>query len=188
MLLLLATGLQVPDNQTVMEKTKSSIISGITPKIEEKILFKADIQEEEVLPMMMMMRMRDHHCGKPSIRLVGRQPARRQPLDPQHIGHLAHQNHLRDFTPGNNCYMGFMQQQQYMQCIWEQVSQSTGLVGLEVKVMNPSKPGKYRGHNNLKKFNEWLSHLLLQSNFSVIPFSSFLLLDILIHFSFLLMG
>ena len=49
MLLLLATELQVPDNQTVMERTKSSIISGMNPMMKEKILLKADTQEEEVL-------------------------------------------------------------------------------------------------------------------------------------------
>ena len=47
--LLLETGLQVPDNQTVMERTKLSIFSGMNLKMEEKILLKADIQEEEVL-------------------------------------------------------------------------------------------------------------------------------------------
>ena len=47
-----------------------------------------------------------------------------------------------------------------MQCIWKQVSQLTGLVGLEVKVMNLPKPGKYRGQDDLEKFDKWLSHLL----------------------------
>ena len=47
--LLLATELQVPDNQTVMERTKSSIISGINPMIKEKTLLEVDTQEEEVL-------------------------------------------------------------------------------------------------------------------------------------------
>ena len=73
--LLLATGLQVPDNQTVMEKMKSSIISGMNPRMEEKILLEADTQEEEVLqeealqmgvpPMMTMTMkvMRDHYHG-----------------------------------------------------------------------------------------------------------------------------
>ena len=44
-LLLLATELQVPDNQTVMERTKSSIISGMNPTMKEKILLEADTQE-----------------------------------------------------------------------------------------------------------------------------------------------
>ena len=47
--LLLATELQVPDNQTVMERMKSSIISGMNPTMKKKILLEADIQEEEVL-------------------------------------------------------------------------------------------------------------------------------------------
>ena len=47
--LLLATELQVPDNQTVMERTKLSIISGMNPTMKEKILLEADTQEEEVL-------------------------------------------------------------------------------------------------------------------------------------------
>ena len=46
--LLLATELQFPNNQTVMERTKSSIISGMNPKMEKKILLEADTQEEEV--------------------------------------------------------------------------------------------------------------------------------------------
>ena len=48
-LLLLAIELQVPDNQTVMERTKLSIISGMNSKMEEKILPEVDTQEEEVL-------------------------------------------------------------------------------------------------------------------------------------------
>ena len=47
--LLLATELQVPYNQTVMERMKSSIISGINPMMKEKTLLEADTQEEEVL-------------------------------------------------------------------------------------------------------------------------------------------
>ena len=47
--LLLATELQVPDNQTVMERTKLSIISGMNPMMKKKILLEVDIQEEEVL-------------------------------------------------------------------------------------------------------------------------------------------
>ena len=47
--LLLATELQVPYNQTVMERMKSSIISGINPTMKEKTLLEADTQEEEVL-------------------------------------------------------------------------------------------------------------------------------------------
>ena len=49
MLLLLATELQVPDNQTVMERMKSSIISGMNPMMKEKILLKVDTQEGKVL-------------------------------------------------------------------------------------------------------------------------------------------
>ena len=72
MLLLLETELQVPDNQTVMERMKSFIISGINPTMKEKTLLKADTQEEEVLQgevlltMMMTMTMkmmRDHYHG-----------------------------------------------------------------------------------------------------------------------------
>ena len=48
-LLLLAIELQVPDHQTVMERTKLSIISGMNSKMEEKILPEVDTQEEEVL-------------------------------------------------------------------------------------------------------------------------------------------
>ncbi|KAF8128378.1 hypothetical protein EV363DRAFT_1400560 [Boletus edulis] len=51
-------------------------------------------------------------------------------------------------------------QQQYAQRIWEQVGQATSSVGPEVKAMNPPKPRKYGGQNDLEKFNEWLSHLL----------------------------
>ena len=47
--LLLATELQVPYNQTVMERMKLSIISGINPMMKEKTLLEADTQEEEVL-------------------------------------------------------------------------------------------------------------------------------------------
>ena len=61
---------------TEMERMKSPIISGMNPKMEEKILLKVDIQEEEVLQgetlqigalltmMMTMMKMtRDHYHG-----------------------------------------------------------------------------------------------------------------------------
>ena len=51
-------------------------------------------------------------------------------------------------------------QQQYAQCIQEQVGQPTDLVGLEVKVMNLPKPREYGGQDDLEKFNKWLSHLL----------------------------
>ena len=51
--------------------------------------------------------------------------------------------------------MGSMQQR-YAQRIWEQVGQLTGPVGPEVKVMNPPKPGKYKGQDDLENFNEWL--------------------------------
>ena len=51
-------------------------------------------------------------------------------------------------------------QQRYVQHIWEQVGQPTGPVGPEVKAMNPPKPGKYGGQDDLEKFDEWLSHLL----------------------------
>ena len=83
--LLLATELQVPYNQTVMERTKLTIISGINPMMKEKTLLEADTQEEEVLQgealqtgvlltimmtmtmnrmMMMTMKMtRDHYRG-----------------------------------------------------------------------------------------------------------------------------
>ena len=95
--LLLATELQVPDNQTVMERTKSFIISGMNPKMEEKILLEVDTQKEEVLQgealqmgilltmitmmtmnqmMMTTMKMtRDHYCGNlPSDLLVDHLP------------------------------------------------------------------------------------------------------------------
>ena len=96
---------------------------------------------------------------QPPIRPAGGPPAGRQPAGPQPVGHLACQNYLRGFTPSNNRYMGFMQQR-YAQRIWEQVGQPTGPVGLEVKAMNPPKPRKYRGQDDLEKFDEWLSHLL----------------------------
>ena len=51
-------------------------------------------------------------------------------------------------------------QQRHAQCIWEQVGQLTGPVGPEVKVMNPPKPRKYGGQDDLAKFDKWLSHLL----------------------------
>ena len=89
----------------------------------------------------------------------GRPPARRQPTGPQPVDHLSCQNYLRDFTPGNNYYMGSMQQW-YAQHIWEQVGQLTGPVGLEVKAMNLPKPGKHGGQDDVEKFNKWLSHLL----------------------------
>ena len=95
--LLLATEFQVPDNQTVMERTKLSIISGMNSKMEEKILLEADTKEEEVLQgealqtgvLLMMMTtmttnrmmtttmkmMRDHYCGNlPSDLLVDHLP------------------------------------------------------------------------------------------------------------------
>ena len=42
---------------------------------------------------------------QPPIRPAGGPPARRQP-----VGHPAHRNYLRGFTPENNHYMGSMQQ------------------------------------------------------------------------------
>ena len=97
MLLLLATELQVPDNQTVMKRMKLSIISGMNPTMKEKILLKGDTQEEEVLQgealqtgvllmmmtttttnrmMTMMMKMtRDHYHGNlPSDPLLDHPP------------------------------------------------------------------------------------------------------------------
>ena len=47
--LLLAIELQVPDNQTVMERMKLSTISGKNPTMKEKTLLKANTQKKEVL-------------------------------------------------------------------------------------------------------------------------------------------
>ncbi|KIK24177.1 hypothetical protein PISMIDRAFT_99065 [Pisolithus microcarpus 441] len=51
-------------------------------------------------------------------------------------------------------------QNRYAQHIWEQVSLPTGQVGPEVKAMNPPKPGKYGGQDDLDKFNDWLGQIL----------------------------
>ncbi|KAI5994626.1 hypothetical protein F5J12DRAFT_785807 [Pisolithus orientalis] len=44
--------------------------------------------------------------------------------------------------------------------IWEQVGHPTGQLGPEVKAMGVPKPGKYKGQDNLKEFDNWLGQLL----------------------------
>ena len=51
-------------------------------------------------------------------------------------------------------------QEWYVRWIDEQVRQPTGPLGPEIKVMNPLKPSKYEGQDDLKKFNDWVSQLL----------------------------
>ena len=53
---------------------------------------------------------------QPPIRPTAGPSTRRQPAGPQPVGHPARRNYLRGFTPGNNRYMGSMQQQ-YVQHI-----------------------------------------------------------------------
>ena len=49
----------------------------------------------------------------------------------------------------------------YSQCIDEQVGEEPdGPLGTEVKAMNPPKPEKYTGEDDINKFNEWLVQLL----------------------------
>ncbi|KIO00643.1 hypothetical protein M404DRAFT_29338 [Pisolithus tinctorius Marx 270] len=48
----------------------------------------------------------------------------------------------------------------YAQRIWEQVGQPTGQLGPEVKAMGVPKPGKYKGQDDLKEFDNWLGQLL----------------------------
>ncbi|KAF8443732.1 hypothetical protein L210DRAFT_861846 [Boletus edulis BED1] len=57
----------------------------------------------------------DDEDGEPllwqiSARPVGGRSANRQSMGPQQTGHQAQQNYLRGFTPGNDHYMGTMQQ------------------------------------------------------------------------------
>ena len=49
----------------------------------------------------------------------------------------------------------------YSQCIDEQVGEEPdGPLGPEVKAMNPPKPEKYAGEDNIDKFDKWLVQLL----------------------------
>ena len=49
----------------------------------------------------------------------------------------------------------------YSQRIDEQVGEEPdGPLGPEVKAMNPPKPDKYTGEDDIDKFNKWLVHLL----------------------------
>ena len=50
----------------------------------------------------------------------------------------------------------------YSQCIDEQVGEEPdGPLGPEVKAMNPPKPKKYAGEDDIDKFDEWLVQLLV---------------------------
>ena len=51
-------------------------------------------------------------------------------------------------------------QEWYVRWIDEQVRQPTGPLGPEIKVMNPLKPSKYGGQDDLEKFDDWISQLL----------------------------
>ncbi|KIN96550.1 hypothetical protein M404DRAFT_162702 [Pisolithus tinctorius Marx 270] len=51
-------------------------------------------------------------------------------------------------------------QNRYAQHIWEQVGQPTGQLGPKVKAMGVPKPGKYKGQDDLKEFDNWLGQLL----------------------------
>ena len=50
-------------------------------------------------------------------------------------------------------------QEQYARQIGEQVGQPTGPLGSEIKAMNLPKPGKYRGQDDLEKFDDRVSQL-----------------------------
>ena len=47
-----------------------------------------------------------------------------------------------------------------MRWIDKQVRQLTGPLGPEIKAMNPPKPSKYGGQDDLKRFDGWVSQLL----------------------------
>ena len=69
-------------------------------------------------------------------------------------------NYLRGYTPGNDRYIE-LAMRCYSQCIDEQVGEEPdGPLGTEVKVMNPPKPEKYTGEDDIDKFDEWLVQLL----------------------------
>ena len=69
-------------------------------------------------------------------------------------------NYLRGYTPGNNRYIE-LAMRRYSQHIDEQVGEEPdGPLGPEVKAMNPPKPEKYVGKDDIDKFNEWLVQLL----------------------------
>ena len=81
------------------------------------------------------------------------------PEHPHAHGLGAQRNYLRGYTPGNTRYWDPMQER-YARRIDEQVGQPTGPLGPEIKVMNPPKPSKYGGQDNLEKFDDWVSQLL----------------------------
>ena len=69
-------------------------------------------------------------------------------------------NYLRGYTPGNNRYIK-LAMRRYSQCIDEQVGKEPdGPLGPKFKAMNPPKPEKYAGEDDIDKFNEWLVQLL----------------------------
>ena len=64
-------------------------------------------------------------------------------------------------TPGNNRYIK-LAMRHYSQRIDEQVGKEpNGPLGPEVKVMNPPKPEKYTGKDDIDQFDEWLVQLLV---------------------------
>jgi hypothetical protein len=71
----------------------------------------------------------------------------------------ADRQYLRGYTPGNARYMDAMQDR-YTRRIREMVGDPLGQVGPELKAMNPPKPSKYGGQDDLEKFDDWLSQLL----------------------------
>ena len=69
-------------------------------------------------------------------------------------------NYLRGYTPGNDRYIE-LAMRRYSQRIDEQVGEEPdGPLGPEVKAMNPPKPEKYAGEDDIDKFDEWLVQLL----------------------------
>ena len=69
-------------------------------------------------------------------------------------------NYLRGYTPGNDRYIE-LAMRHYSQRIDEQVGEEPdGPLGPEVKAMNPPKPKKYAGEDDINKFNKWLVQLL----------------------------
>ena len=74
--------------------------------------------------------------------------------------HGEHPNYLRGYTPGNDRYIK-LAMRCYSQRIDEQVGEEpNGPFGPEVKAMNPPKPEKYAGEDDIDKFDEWLVQLL----------------------------
>ena len=74
--------------------------------------------------------------------------------------HGEHPNYLRGYTPGKDRYIE-LAMRRYSQRIDKQVDKEPdGPLGPKVKAMNPPKPKKYVGEDDINKFDEWLVQLL----------------------------